>query len=108
MTQLEQLTEIISKARRQMRGMYASSGDIDRAIAERLIDKGAVLAPIETTETRALKIAVCIMQAAGLCRHEDPTECTKAHTDVSVCDKCIEDWLLDKASRELEGGIDDE
>lgn len=40
MTQLEQLTAIISQARREMQGVYASSDDIDRAIAERLVEKG--------------------------------------------------------------------
>lgn len=100
--QLEQLTEIISQARRQMRGVYASAGDIDRAIAERLVEKGAVLVPEETVETRAVKIAARIMQAAGLCRLEDPMECRKVPADEGVCDKCIEDWLLDKAREELE------
>lgn len=48
MTQIEQLTSIISQARREMQGVYASADDIDRAIAERLVEKGAVLLPEET------------------------------------------------------------
>lgn len=45
MSQIEQLTAIVSQARREMKGVYASADDIDRAIAERLVEKGAVLLP---------------------------------------------------------------
>jgi len=55
----------------------------------------------DTVESRAVKIAAKIMQAAGLCRHELPTQCRRLYTDERTCDKCIEIWLLTKARKEL-------
>lgn len=55
-----------------------------------------------TVEARAVKIAARIMVAAGLCRYDDPAKCKKEHADKSVCDKCIEKWLIAKARKELE------
>ncbi len=55
----------------------------------------------ETVEARAVKIAAKVMTAAGLCRHEDPCDCTRAFFDSEVCDRCIRAWLLTKAKVEL-------
>lgn len=56
----------------------------------------------ETVEARAVRIAAKVMQAAGLCRHESPVKCRRVHVDDKTCDKCIKEWLLSKARRELE------
>lgn len=55
----------------------------------------------ETVEARAVKIAAKVMTAAGLCRHEDPNDCQRAHYDSEICDRCIRAWLLTKARVEL-------
>jgi|BioPla2DNA2_1021312.scaffolds.fasta_scaffold100604_2 hypothetical protein len=55
----------------------------------------------DTPEARAVKIAAKIMQAAGLCRYESPTQCRRLYVDEKTCDKCIETWLLTKAKKEL-------
>lgn len=55
----------------------------------------------ETAETRAVKIAAKIMQAAGLCRYDSRKKCRKVCIDEETCDKCIEEWLLEKAHKEL-------
>lgn len=41
------------------------------------------------------------MQAAGCCRYEDVSQCRRIHVDEATCDKCIRDWLISKAKREL-------
>ncbi len=55
----------------------------------------------QTVEARAVKIAVQVMQAAGLCRYASPAECRRRHIDKETCDRCIEAWLIAKAREEL-------
>ena len=55
----------------------------------------------DTVESRAVKIAAKIMQAAGLCRYDSISKCGRTHVDEKVCDACIEKWLLSKARSEL-------
>ena len=50
---------------------------------------------------RAVKIAAKIMRAAGLCRYESPMKCRRVYTNDIVCEKCIRDWLMAKARKEL-------
>ena len=62
--------------------------------------------PVRTTEAeakRGVHIAAVVMQAAGLCRHENPgRSCRRVlcPTD-DDCVTCIEKWLLVKARQEL-------
>lgn len=55
----------------------------------------------ETTQARALRIAAGIMQAAGLCRYDNPIKCHRLYTDNTTCEKCIRMWLIAKARKEL-------
>lgn len=55
----------------------------------------------ETAETRAVKIAAKIMQAAGLCRYDSRYDSRERCIDEKTCDRCIERWLLEKARKEL-------
>lgn len=55
----------------------------------------------ETVESRAVKIAARTMQAAGLCRYDRPDKCKRVRVDEKTCDKCIREWLLSKARKEL-------
>lgn len=55
----------------------------------------------ETINIRAVRIAAKIMQAGGLCRHDNPMKCRRIHVDANICDKCIRAWLLAKARKEL-------
>lgn len=55
----------------------------------------------ETTQARALKIAARIMQAAGLCRYDNPTKCRQLCVDDTTCEKCIRMWPMAKARKEL-------
>lgn len=47
----------------------------------------------------AVRIAARVMQAAGLCRHENPTKnCGRGYPQApETCERCIEAWLLTKA-----------
>ena len=56
----------------------------------------------ETVETRAVKIAARVMQAAGLCRYDSVEKCRRIFVDEKVCEACIRGWLLSKARKELE------
>lgn len=56
----------------------------------------------ETVEARVVKIAAKVMQAAGLCRYDSPAKCRRVYVDEKTCDKCIREWLLSKARKELE------
>lgn len=58
----------------------------------------------DTIEKRAVKIAASIMRTAGLCIHESPAKCRRIYVDEKICDKCIREWLLKKAHKELEKG----
>ena len=57
----------------------------------------------QTEDQRALHIAAVVMQAAGLCRYDDPAkDCRRVYVPTDDdCVKCIERWLLAKARREL-------
>ncbi len=50
---------------------------------------------------KALTIAAIIMQRDGLCRHESVDACRRVYVDERVCQKCIREWLISKAKREL-------
>lgn len=58
---------------------------------------------MQSEEGRAVHIAAVVMQAAGLCRYENPgRHCRRATCPTDDdCVKCIEKWLLAKARREL-------
>lgn len=57
----------------------------------------------QTEERRAVRIAAVVMQAAGLCRYENPgRQCRRVFGPTEDdCVKCIEKWLLSKARKEL-------
>lgn len=57
----------------------------------------------QAEERRAVHIAAVVMQAAGLCRYENPGRSCRRVTCPTEddCVKCIEKWLLAKARREL-------
>ena len=55
----------------------------------------------ESVESRAVKIAAKIMQAAGLCRYDNVERCKRHYVDDTTCDRCIRYWLLSKARAEL-------
>lgn len=59
----------------------------------------------ETVERRAVKIAARVLNAAGLCRYDDPAKCRRVWPpEEKTCEKCIERWLLAKARKELGDG----
>lgn len=52
---------------------------------------------------RAVHIAAVIMEQDGLCRYESHRQCRKVWPPSSeTCVKCIENWLLAKARKELQ------
>lgn len=54
---------------------------------------------------RAVKIAARVLNAAGLCRYDDPAKCRRVWPpEEKTCEKCIERWLLAKARKELGDG----
>ena len=57
----------------------------------------------QAEERRAVHIAAVVMQAAGLCRYENPGRSCRRVTCPTDddCVKCSEKWLLAKARREL-------
>lgn len=55
----------------------------------------------DIVESRALKIAAKVMNAANLCRYENAGMCKKLYVDDKICEKCIRNWLLSKARKEL-------
>lgn len=55
----------------------------------------------DTPEKRAVKIAAQIMQNGGLCRYDTPLKCKRFAVSPSVCNRCIEQWLMKKARAEL-------
>lgn len=55
----------------------------------------------ETVESRAVKIAASIMREVGLCRYDSPIKCRRLFADERTCEKCIENWLLAKAMKEM-------
>lgn len=57
----------------------------------------------QSVDRRAVHIAATVMDAAGLCRYESPRQCRKAWPPSrETCVKCIENWLLAKARKELQ------
>ena len=56
----------------------------------------------QSDERRAVHIAAVVMQAAGLCRYEDPgRQCRRVYVPTEYdCVECIEKWLLSKARKE--------
>ena len=56
----------------------------------------------DTVDSRAVKIAATIMQAAGLCRYDSIAKCQRISVDSITCEMCIRAWLLSKAKKELE------
>ena len=55
----------------------------------------------DTVDSRAVKIAAKVMQAAGLCRCESAASCRRTYVDERTCEKCIRSWLISKAKSEL-------
>ncbi|NLU24133.1 MAG: hypothetical protein GXW99_05335 [Clostridiales bacterium] len=56
----------------------------------------------DTVEARAVKIAAKIMVAAGICRYDCTDKCRHmGFVDEITCDRCIRNWLLTKAKKEL-------
>ncbi len=56
---------------------------------------------VDSVEKRALKIAAAVMQRAGLCRYDSYEKCRKIFVYPGTCEKCIRNWLLNKARAEL-------
>lgn len=57
--------------------------------------------PTENELKEALRIATLIMQAAGLCRYDDPAKCHRVYLDEGTCESCIERWLISKARKNI-------
>lgn len=55
----------------------------------------------DTVDSRAVKIAAKVMQAAGLCRYDSIDKCRRVYVDETICEKCIRSWLIFKAKKEL-------
>ena len=55
----------------------------------------------DTIEKRAVKIAAQLMQAGGLCRYDTPLKCQRLTVSPSICNRCIEQWIMKKARAEL-------
>ena len=54
---------------------------------------------------RAVKIAARVINADGLCIYDTAGKCRKTWPpDEATCEKCIENWLLRKARKELRHG----
>jgi len=60
------------------------------------------MAKAKTVEGRAVEIAAAVMQAAGLCRYESVDKCRRAYPTETDCERCIKNWLLAKARKELD------
>lgn len=50
---------------------------------------------------KAVEVAAKVMQYIGLCRHNSRDECKKETTGGVICERCIKNWLLSKARKEL-------
>lgn len=55
----------------------------------------------DTVESRALKIAVKVLVAAGVCRYDSVEKCRRVFVTEETCDKCIKNWLISRARKEL-------
>ena len=60
------------------------------------------MAKAKTVDGRALEIAAEIMQAAGLCRHDSVDKCRRLYPSDDDCARCIKNWLLARARKELQ------
>lgn len=56
---------------------------------------------IDTVESRALKIAVKVLVNAGVCRYDNVEKCRRVFVTEETCDKCIKNWLISRARKEL-------
>ena len=63
------------------------------------------MAKAKNVEGRALEIAATVMQAAGLCRHDSVDKCRRLYPSETDCERCIKNWLLAKAKKEMGGGV---
>lgn len=77
--------------------LYARAAQERDALAEKL----RVRTGYHAEAQRAVHIAAVIMQAAGLCRHDDVSQCRTMYPTTAHCVRCIERWLYSKARREL-------
>ena len=59
------------------------------------------MAKAKTVEGRAVEIAAVVMQAAGLCRYDSVDKCRRLYPCETDCERCIKNWLLSKARKEL-------
>ena len=56
----------------------------------------------ETEERRALVIAAQLMQEMGCCKYERGSlKCRRTYPTDEDCRRCIKNWLMAKARREL-------
>lgn len=55
----------------------------------------------ETKEQRAVKIAAYLIRELGDCTHGDASKCRRMSQDDQMCEKCIRNFLLRKAKKEL-------
>lgn len=55
----------------------------------------------DTVESRALKIAAKVLVAAGVCRYDSVEKCRRVFVTEETCDKCIKNWLISRARKEL-------
>lgn len=56
----------------------------------------------ETEEHRALVIAAWLMQEMGCCKYEHGSrQCRRTYPTDEDCRRCIKNWLMAKARREL-------
>ena len=53
----------------------------------------------DTVDSRAVKIAAKVMQAAGLCRYDSIDKCHRIYVDEAICERCIRSWLISKAKK---------
>lgn len=60
----------------------------------------------DTIDSRAVKIAAKVMQAAGLCRYDSIDKCRRVYVDETICEKCIRSWLISKAKKKSKGRND--
>lgn len=51
----------------------------------------------DTIDSRAVKIAARVMQAAGLCRYDSIAKCHRVYVEEITCERCIRSWLLSKS-----------
>lgn len=55
----------------------------------------------ESELKEVLHIASVVMQAAGLCRYNDPAKCRVVYPDEGACERCIERWLISRSRKNI-------